>query len=452
LSYRVLTCLCAIFLFLVLTNSFPVPNGKAAVPMFATVPLRVMSWNIQFGEGTDAITNFDRTASWIATNNPDIVGLCEVPSGSVPTLVSLLSQKTGRTWYTQFAPKYDGTDEGNLILSKYAFTSVNSKFLSAQRSVAQATINVGGQNVNFFATHLDDAASSNRVVEVDEIKSWATNFPGPRIFVGDFNGGPDTSEAIDMAGTYTDAWIAALNQGTAVSYPDNPVAVQTRTRRGRIDYVWYSGLTIRGARIPDSRDLSNTNVQIRLGTTDDAGVRPSDHNNVVADFDVTVDGSAPPPPTPTPTPTPNPTPTPTPTPQPTPTPAPPPVTTAPSLLKDPTTGRALALHGALFTREPFSLTSPLNEGTDKRTRVMLFCSNLSLMAGESISSVTAVAVSSSGVVYNLPVEYVGPVAGLSWLTNVIVRLPDDPSIQGDVSVAVALRGIGSNSVTMKLVP
>lgn len=83
---------------------------------------------------------------------------------------------------------------------------------------------------------------------------------------------------------------------------------------------------------------------------------------------------------------------------------------------------------------------------------MLFCTNLNLMAGESISSVTAVAVNSSGVAINLPVEYVGNVAGLSWLTNVIVRLPNNSGLQGDVSVAVALRGIGSNSVTMKVVP
>jgi endonuclease/exonuclease/phosphatase family metal-dependent hydrolase len=414
--------------------------------MFATVPLRVMSWNIQFGEGTDAVTNYDRTASWIAANNPDVVGLCEVPADSVPVLVSLLTQKTGRVWFTQFAPKYIGTDEGNLILSRYAFSSVNSKFLSANRSVAQATINVGGRYVNFFATHLDDAASSNRVTEVNEIKSWASNFDGPRIFVGDFNGGPDTAEALTMADTYTDAWVASMGQGTAVAYPDNPVGMQTRTRRGRIDYVWYSGLTIRGARIPDSRDLNNTNVVIRLGTSDDAGVRPSDHNNVVADFDVSVDSTAPTP-TPTPSPTPNPTPTPTPTPT-----TSTPITTPPLLLIDPTNSRALALHATLFTREPFSLTSPLNEGTDKRTRLMLFCTNLDLAAGESISSVTAVAVNPSGVVYSLPVEYVGKVGGLSWLTNVIVRLPSDPGLQGDVSVAVAFRGIGSNSVMMKLVP
>src|SRR5688572_31743824 len=86
--------------------------------MFATVPLRIMSWNIQFGEGTDAVTNYDRTASWIATNNPDIVGLCEVPFGSAPALVALLTAKTGRVWFSHFAPKYIGTDEGNLILSR----------------------------------------------------------------------------------------------------------------------------------------------------------------------------------------------------------------------------------------------------------------------------------------------------------------------------------------------
>jgi hypothetical protein len=83
---------------------------------------------------------------------------------------------------------------------------------------------------------------------------------------------------------------------------------------------------------------------------------------------------------------------------------------------------------------------------------MLFCTNLDLAAGESISSVTAVAVNSSGVVYNLPVEYVGKVADLPWLSNVIVRLPNDSGLLGDVTVAVALRGIGSNSVTMKLIP
>lgn len=252
------------------------PAGKAEPPVpFAVVPLRVMSWNIQFGDGTDAVKNYDRTASWIAKFNPDLVGLCEVPSGSVSTLVTLLNQKTGRTWVSHFVPKYSGTDEGNLILSRHAFVSVNGRFLSVNRSVAQATVNISGRNINFFATHLDDAASSNRVVEAGEIKDFASGFSGTRIFTGDFNGGPDTAEALAMTSSYSDAWTDAMNRGTASAYADNPVGMHTRTRRGRIDYVFYTSnsvLVANAARIPDSRDLNNTNVVIRLGTLDDKGV------------------------------------------------------------------------------------------------------------------------------------------------------------------------------------
>ena len=432
--------LCVIFL-----TFLHAPAGRAEAPTFApfaVVPFRVMSWNIQFGDGTDAIENYDRTASWIASFNPDIVGLCEVPSGSVATIVTLLNQKTGRTWSSQFIPKYSGTDEGNLILSRHAFVSVNGRYLSANRSVAQATINVGGQNINFFATHLDDAASSNRVVEVGELKSFASGFSGTRIFTGDFNGGPDTAEALSMADSYSDAWIDAMNRGTASAYEDNPVGMHTRTRRGRIDYVFYSHnsvLAANAARIPDSRDLNNPNVVIRLGTLDDKGVRPSDHNTVVADFDLNVDGVAP-------APTPTPTPTPTATPAPTPAPVP------PVLLTDLVTGRGLALHSVWLTRDPFSVISLLNPGLDKRTRITLFSTNVNLFSGETATAIKGKAVSSAGVNYDLPVEYVGRVPGYDWLWEVTVRLPQDPTLQGNISVSISLHGVSSNTVTLKIAP
>jgi hypothetical protein len=77
-----------------------------------------------------------------------------------------------------------------------------------------------------------------------------------------------------------------MNIGTAVAYPDNPVYFMTRTRRGRIDYVWTSrgagNLVIKSTQIPDVRDLSNPNVVETLGTLDDKGVRPSDHNPMIA--------------------------------------------------------------------------------------------------------------------------------------------------------------------------
>ena len=135
---RKLSPLYAVLCFTFLTF-LQAPAGKAEPPTlapFGVVPLRVMSWNIQFGDGTDGVKNYDRTTSWIASFNPDLVGLCEVPSDSVATIVTLLSQKTGRTWSSHFVPKYSGTDEGNLILSRHTFVGVNARFLSADRSVA----------------------------------------------------------------------------------------------------------------------------------------------------------------------------------------------------------------------------------------------------------------------------------------------------------------------------
>jgi endonuclease/exonuclease/phosphatase family metal-dependent hydrolase len=259
-------------------------------PPVSAVPLRIMSFNAQFGQGTDAITNFNRTASWIVTNNADVVALCEMPPDQVANLVALMNQKTGRSWYSHFVPKYPNCPEGNLILSKYPLVNVNSFYLSYNRSVAEATINVNGKYISFFATHLDDAASANRYTEVGELTNWAANFAEPRIFAGDFNGGPDTSEAIRMANTNYDSWAEALTIGSATAYPDNPVGPQTRTRRGRIDYVFYSkgatNVVLKSTQIPDGRDLNNTNVVIFLGTLDDRGVRPSDHNQMIANFEI----------------------------------------------------------------------------------------------------------------------------------------------------------------------
>jgi hypothetical protein len=159
--------------------------------------LRVLSWNVAFGKGTDNVRDFDRTATYIANMNPDLAGLCEMPSEYISTLVSLLNQKTGRTWFWHFLPKYVGTTEGNLILSKHSFSSTGGRYLSVQRSVAQATVNVGGRNINFFATHLDDASSSNRYVQAGELLSFTSGFGESKIIVGDFNAGPVGGSAHD---------------------------------------------------------------------------------------------------------------------------------------------------------------------------------------------------------------------------------------------------------------
>ena len=120
--------------------------------------------------------------------------------------------------------------------------------------------------------------------------SFASGYSESRIIVGDFNAGPDLSESVRMTSAYYDTWMRAMNAGTAVAYPDNPVYLHTRTRRGRIDYVYYSlsspYLVLQGTQVPDTRNLSQTNVVVYLGTADDKGVRPSDHNPMIATFTV----------------------------------------------------------------------------------------------------------------------------------------------------------------------
>ena len=268
----------------------PCTGSSTPAPPPTTGTLRVLSWNVAFGKGTDNVQNWDRQAAWIAQMNPDLAGLCEMPSEWISTLVNLVIQKTGRTWYWHFLPKYSGTNEGNLILSKHSFISTGGHFLSVQRSVAQATVSVSGKTINFFATHLDADSSGTRYLQAGELMSYTFNFSESRIVVGDFNAGPDLAETVRMTGSYYDSWVPAMNAGIAVAYPDNPVGMHTRTRRGRIDYVYYSygspNLFLRGTQVPDTRDWNNRNVMIYLGTADDSAVRPSDHNPMIANFDL----------------------------------------------------------------------------------------------------------------------------------------------------------------------
>jgi uncharacterized protein (TIGR03437 family) len=113
------------------------------------------------------------------------------------------------------------------------------------------------------------------------------------------------------------------------------------------------------------------------------------------------------------------------------------------LLKDTSTNRALALHSPLFIREPFSLTTLFNMSTDQRTRIMLFATNVD-PATRNTWVVTAV--STTGVQYQLPVEYAGLCTGVDGTTDLIVILPQDPALHGDLTVTLTVAGVRSNPI------
>ena len=64
-------------------------------------------------------------------------------------------------------------------------------------------------------------------------------------------------------------------------------------------------------------------------------------------------------------------------------------TPAPVLLTSPNSTRAVAVDSVTLMAEPFPPNAPLQFGSDRRTRVMLFATNLTLQFGEDASVVTA---------------------------------------------------------------
>ena len=124
---------------------------------------------------------------------------------------------------------------------------------------------------------------------------------------------------------------------------------------------------------------------------------------------------------------------------------------APLLLIEENTNRAVALDLAIQTRDPFTLTNQFNLVPDQRRRVSLFVWRLGLLPGDTAPNVTVLAEDSEGRVYNLAVEYIGPLPGVADTTQVVVRLPD--SVVGapqELFVQVSLHGPASNSGTIRI--
>jgi PKD repeat protein len=255
---------------------------------------RAVQANISYGgHGTDNILNLNRTADYLVKLNPDAASLSEAIGGyNDPALITaLMEAKTGIKWYNHYVPKFAGCPEGVMILSKWPIVSTSEYFMSYQMPIAEATLDVNGKHVSFFATHFQwpKGADYERQVEANQLVAFAARFPEPRIIGGDLNAQVYTSAVNTILQQYDGGWDAALSKGVATAYPANPAATSTRTRKSRIDHIFYSksGLSVTGAEVPDQRAPGTASkVVVRIGTTDDEGVRPSDHNFMEVTFNL----------------------------------------------------------------------------------------------------------------------------------------------------------------------
>lgn len=121
------------------------------------------------------------------------------------------------------------------------------------------------------------------------------------------------------------------------------------------------------------------------------------------------------------------------------------------LLTEEGSDKAIALDSVTWIRDPLSVTTASNYfALDGHTRVMLFATRLP--QGEGTSAVTAEVEDAEHHTYPLVVEYVGQVSQLDWLSEVILRLPDEISNANQVWISIKVHGAASNKVTVRLRP
>ena len=118
----------------------------------------------------------------------------------------------------------------------------------------------------------------------------------------------------------------------------------------------------------------------------------------------------------------------------------------------PASNKAAALESVLMLKEPFHLQIPdfLNFGPDRRTRVMVFATNLQLNQGEVASSVVVNLVGSNNQSFEVPAEDVRAVPDTDF-TQVVFPLPANLSA-GLCTVTLKAQGKISNSRTIAIAP
>ena len=121
---------------------------------------------------------------------------------------------------------------------------------------------------------------------------------------------------------------------------------------------------------------------------------------------------------------------------------------SPLLATEENSQRAIALDLVTLIRDPFPLNNPNYFGTDHRTRISLFTTNLIITPA---LVVTAQALDSQNTVFQLPVESISSLPNAVGLVQIIVKLPDGIPA-GDLRLSITARSRSSNVVLVGITP
>ena len=228
--------------------------GAPAAAAPADTDVRVMSFNIHHGADPADNLDLERIAGVIEESGAEIIGLQEVDNhwssrSDFEDQAAWLADRLGMHY--AYAANLDrdpaaGQTErrqyGTAVLSEYPIISSENHLLTniqyaqrptEQRGLLETVINVQGNHISFYNTHLDHQRSEQRQSQMKEILAITEQSGRPAVLVGDLNAVPGTPEMNTILSQFTDVF-AALGQDDDFTYPvENP--------NRRIDYILTRG-------------------------------------------------------------------------------------------------------------------------------------------------------------------------------------------------------------------
>jgi endonuclease/exonuclease/phosphatase family metal-dependent hydrolase len=252
-----------------------------------SAPFTIATYNLWF-DSQNWPARFEYMLGEIRQQDPDVICLQEViQRPNLPNQAATMADSLGYHFvFTSRDPEGAPTRFGNAILSRYPIEASNAvalEPLSDFRTAIHAQIQIGGNVIDVYNTHLHNAAVNQdiRIQQIQHLKSFIaqTQSGGLRFLCGDFNANPDWAEMglvyedfIDVYPLFHENHLAP-EHGTLNYHLDH--------QQRRIDYIFFGK---QGA-----ERLRPMSAEIFLDQPSPTGIWGSDHFAVGASFAVLSD-------------------------------------------------------------------------------------------------------------------------------------------------------------------
>jgi endonuclease/exonuclease/phosphatase family metal-dependent hydrolase len=218
------------------SDHFPVTAVLRAKAPDAKPTVRVMSYNIHHGEGTDGRIDLPRLAKVIRAADPDVVALQEVDDKTKRTKgvdqTAELARLTGMHATFGKAIDFEGGGYGQAVLSRVSMGKGTVHTLPGepdreQRIAFAVPLTLDGREVTFATTHLHHISDDFRQKQAAKLNEVFADSKTPVIVAGDLNANPDSKPLALL----TPKWTVSTGKDL-FTYPSQKPTKQ-------IDYVLF---------------------------------------------------------------------------------------------------------------------------------------------------------------------------------------------------------------------